>query len=204
MKLLAVGDSFTFGEELEDRSLAWPSLLGNKLGWSVTNLGQPASGNTRMVRVVVEEIDNYDVFVIAWSHWGRIEFADKQGIFDIWPGCNPAPYQNPTPHRIQLVDYITRHHNDEYLVKQYETNIILLQNYLQSKCKKYIMLNAFGKIKNLNLNINKEYFLGWPDESMMEWTFGIPKGPKGHFLEQGHERVADKIYEHIRHLSWVS
>jgi lysophospholipase L1-like esterase len=204
MKLLAVGDSFTFGEELEDHSLAWPYLLGNKLGWTVTNLGQRASGNTRMVRTVVENVNNFDVFIIAWSHWARIEFADKQGIFDIWPGCNSAPYQNLTPHRTQLIDYITRHHSDEYLIKQYSTNIILLQNYLESKGKKYIMLNAFGKSKNLNLNINKEYFLGWPNETMVEWTYGCPKGPGGHFLEQGHKIVADKIYEYIRHLGWIS
>jgi hypothetical protein len=38
----------------------------------------------------------------------------------------------------------------------------------------------------------------------MEWTFGSDQGPKGHFLEQGHEIVANKIYEHIRHLSWIS
>ena len=49
MRLLTVGDSFTYGEELSDLNNAWPCLLGKQLGWSVTNLGQPASGNTRMV-----------------------------------------------------------------------------------------------------------------------------------------------------------
>jgi hypothetical protein len=38
----------------------------------------------------------------------------------------------------------------------------------------------------------------------MEWTYGTPRGPRGHFLEQGHEIVADKIYEYIRHLGWIS
>jgi hypothetical protein len=39
---------------------------------------------------------------------------------------------------------------------------------------------------------------------MMEWTYRTPQGPGGHFLEQGHAIVADKIYEHIRNLSWIS
>jgi hypothetical protein len=38
---------------------------------------------------------------------------------------------------------------------------------------------------------------------MMEWTYGSPQGPMGHFLEEGHAIVADKIYEHIRHLGWL-
>jgi hypothetical protein len=39
---------------------------------------------------------------------------------------------------------------------------------------------------------------------MMEWTYETPQGPGGHFLEQGHVIVADKINEYIRHLGWVS
>ena len=76
------------------------------------------------------------------------------------------------------------------------------------------MLDAFGNHQgprrrstdnnDLIKQIDKDSFLGWPNESMMEWTNRVPQGPNGHFLEQGHEQVADKIYEHIRHLSWVS
>ena len=205
MRLLTVGDSFTYGEELADRQFAWPYLLGQQLGWTVTNLGQPASGNTRMVRTVIEEIDQHDVFIIAWSHWARIEFADEHGTFDIWPGCNTAPYQI-TPHRTHLIDYITRHHSDEYLFRQYELNIVLLQNYLKSKGKKYIMLSAFGQNINPTIEIDQDYYLGWPDENMQTWTWevGCEKAPRGHFLEHGHKVVADKIYEYIRHLGWVS
>ena len=222
MKLLTVGDSFTYGEELSDLNNAWPCLLGKQLGWSVTNLGQPASGNTRMVRTVVENIDNFDVFIIAWSHWGRTEFADEHGLYDIWPGCNIAPYQESTPHRIQLIDYLNQYHSDEYLIRQFLLNIIVLQNYLTQKNKKYLMLTTFGltnifnqphgnlknlisqgKLSDLIDQIDTKSYIGWPN-TMMEMTHGVPKGPGGHFLEQGHEIVADKIYEYIRHLGWIS
>jgi hypothetical protein len=80
------------------------------------------------------------------------------------------------------------------------------------------MLDSFNKSYNQHLSRNKlkqltsqlankidsKYYLGWPDESMMEWTYGCAKGPGGHFLEIGHQRVAEKINEHIRHLGWVS
>ena len=209
MKLLAVGDSFTFGEELSDvtdnvtsSKFAWPELLASQLGWEVTNLAKPASGNTSMIRNIVNEIYNHDVFIIAWSHWARIEFADAIGTFDIWPGCSTLPYEQFSPHRKNAIDYVTRYHSDDYLIRQCLLNVELLETFLKYHKKKYIMLSAFGNPIKTNKTFTN--YLGWPNESMMEWTYGTPRGPGGHFLEQGHAIVADKIYEHIRHLGWIS
>jgi lysophospholipase L1-like esterase len=214
MKLLTVGDSFTYGEELADQSSAWPILLGNKLGYEVTNLARPASGNTRMVRYIIENINNFDTFIIAWSHFARTEIADENGIYDIWPGCSIDPHKQQMPWRGDLINYYSRHHNDSYLYRQYLINVILLQQYLKNNDKKCLMLDAFENHQDkrrlfpenndLIKQIDTSIFLGWPYESMMEWANGVPKGPGGHFLEQGHEIVADKIYEYIRHLGWIS
>ena len=212
MKLLAVGDSFTYGDELDDVQSAWPYVLSKKLGYEVTNCGKPATGNTRIVRTVVEQIDNFNMFIVAWSHWGRIEFADDDGVYDIWPGCNTLQYQQFTPYRKELISYITKHYSDDYLYQQYLINIILLQNLAKQHDKKILMVNAFGgnatkfnsKFQNLTNQIDAKYFLGWPYITMMEWTYGVKQGPKGHFLEDGHNIVADKINEYIRNLGWLS
>ena len=214
MKLLTVGDSFTYGEELGDLNNAWPFLLGNKLGYEITNLAKPGSGNTRMIRHAVEQINNYDLIIIAWSHFARIEFADSNGIFDTWPGHASGIFTNQLNYRTQLSEYVTRYHDDEYLYLQYLINIILLQNFFNKQNKKYLMIDAFGnnymdflhidKIKNFRDQVDKKYYIGWPDDTMMEMTYKLPKGPRGHFLEEGHEVVANKIYEHIRHLGWIS
>ena len=214
MKLLTVGDSFTFGDELADQNLAWPYLLAEKINSTIINLAKPASGNTRMIRYIIENVNNFDVCIIGWSHYARTEIADQRGMYDIWPGCSPEPHRQQLSWRSEIIDYYTRYHNDDYLYRQYLINIILLQQYLISNSKRYLMLDAFGNHqdprRNLSSNIDlltqidKNTFLGWPDESMMEWTNGSPKGPNGHFLEQGHSKVADKIYEHIRHLGWIS
>ena len=214
MKLLAVGDSFTYGEELSDINNSWPFLLGNKLGYEIINLAKPGSGNTRMVRHAVEQINNYDLIIIAWSHFARTELADKNGFYDIWPGCRTLPHKEFSSWRSDVINYYSKHHNDQYLYNQYLINIILLQQYLKNNNKKYLMLDAFGNHQNVGRRsndnkdlikqIDKNSFLGWPDQSMMEWTNGTPQGLNGHFLEQGHKQVADKIYEHIRHLGWVS
>jgi lysophospholipase L1-like esterase len=214
MKLLAVGDSFTYGEELSDLNNAWPYLLGNKLGYTVNNLAKPGSGNTRMIRHAVEQIDNYDLIIIAWSHFARTELADENGFYDIWPGCRTLPHKEFSSWRSDVINYYSKHHNDQYLYNQYLINIILIQQYLKFNNKKYIMLDAFGnnnyrknKYKKNNTvvdQIDPTYYIGWPTTTMMEWTHGCPNGPGNHFLEQGHEIVADKIYEHIRHFGWIS
>ena len=209
MKLLTVGDSFTYGEELSDLNTAWPYLLGNKLSYTVDNLAKPGSGNARMIRHAVEQINNYDLIVIAWSHFARTELADENGFYDIWPGCSTLPHKEFSSWRSDVINYYSKHHNDQYLYNQYLINIILIQQYLKFNNKKYIMLNTFGNNRYRKNDIGVDqidstYYIGWPTTTMMEWTYETPQGPKGHFLEQGHEIVADKIYEYIRNLGWIS
>ena len=204
MRLLTVGDSFTYGEELADLNSAWPYLLANKLGWEVTNLGMPSAGNTYMIRTIVNEIDNHDVFIIAWTHWARIESADASGIYDIWPGYRSDFLNQTISHRSLLVDYINRYHDDEYLINQHLIGVKLLESFLESKNKKYVMVSAYGS--PIKTNITFKNYIEWPNGNMQTWTWEnhCPKGSGGHFLEQGHKVVADKIYEYIRNIGWVS
>ena len=217
MKLLTVGDSFTYGDELPDRILAWPHLLGQELGYEVTNLGRPGVGNASIMRTVIEQCEEADIVIIAWSHFARIEVADENGIYDIWPGNAGNLFSGNLAYRHELLRYINKHHNDLYLFSQTLTNIILMQSYLAQCNKKYLMLDSFNENYDQNLprkklkqlanhlvnKVNSEYYLGWPDESMMEWTYGCAQGPGGHFLEDGHKIVAEKINEHIRNLGWL-
>lgn len=213
MKLLTVGDSFTYGEELDDISNAWPYVLGQMIGYEVTNLGQPASSNDKIVRKVLENYQDYDLMVIAWSHYARIEMADEYGIYDIWPGSNESVHSG-VDHRKDIVRYISRHHDEIHDMKKYLTQVVLLQNFLKNNSKKYVMVNAFGNnylelsekqdLTSLASLIDQETFLGWPDKQFVVWTYGCPQGPNGHFLDEGHQRVADKINEHIRNLGWLS
>ena len=212
MKLLTVGDSFTYGDELTNpKEDAWPIVLARKLNTNLINRGDPGCCNWRMVRWVLESSKEVDLVIIAWSSFLRIEFADESGDYVLWPGSKSKWFTNYASSRVELLNHITLHHNEEYLYKQYLNYIILIQNYLKQQNKKYIMLDTFdnhnyrtmANTQKLSEQVETNYFLGWPNESMMEWTHGCPKGPGGHFLEQGHEIVANKIYEHIRHLSWI-
>lgn len=214
MRLLTVGDSFTWGQELDDRTSAWPYLLSARLGYTLDNQAKPGSGNLRMVRYAIEQVDNYDVIIIAWTHFARSEFADECGFFDIWPGFNPKYFKEIIPYRLELIEYFNKHHNDDYMYRQYLINIIVLQNYLKANNKRYLMLDAFAnhqysgrtseKNNDLLGQIDTTHFVGWPDKSMMEWTWGTEFGSGGHFLEKGHIKVAEQIFYQMENLSWVS
>ena len=212
MKLLTVGDSFTYGDELMDReTTAWPYLLSQKLSCTVINKGVCGSSNWKMVRSLLEEdLKDINLIIIGWSGFDRIEVADEYGIFDTFPGANKNELRIPSSEvkwRTILIDYVNRHYNDNYLYRQYLSYIILVQSYLKLFNKKYIMLDAWlnheypGRVntdnKDLISQIDTKNFLGWPNESMMEWTAGLKRGPKKHFLNVGHQVVANKIYEHI-------
>jgi hypothetical protein len=220
MKLLTVGDSFTYGEELADNRSAWPNLLANKCGYEVTNLGRPGESNTGILRNTMLNADNADIVIIAWSHYARMEMSDENGVFTIWPGNAGNLFNGSLSYRHDLLKHINHHHDDFYMFQQLLINIILLQNYLKSIDKKYLMLDSFNewdydknksclskliqRIPHVVEKVDTRYYMGWPNETMMQWTYECPKGPRGHFLEQGHEKVADKIYEYIRHLGWIS
>lgn len=209
MKLLAAGDSFTNGMELSDPKSAWPYLLADKLGGSVVNLGYDGSSNSRITQSVVNaKVKDYDLVVVAWSHFDRLTMADEHGIWDTWPGGQRTCYRQESESRIAFVNYYTKHHNDDYAYQQYLINIILVQNFLSTNGVSYIMCDAFGNHHDLRRHaeenqhlvsqINTETFLGWPDQSMQEWIGDAPIGPRGHFLELGHQRVADKLYRKLQ------
>lgn len=220
-RIVAVGDSFTFGEELANREQdCYVQKLADRIGAEyVTNLARPGSGNKRMVRHVLETVANgapVDMFVIGWSSPGRMEFADAQGVYDLWPGYGGALFRHDQQDwRLELLDYINKYHDPEYLYKHHFLfDALMLQSYLKQMGIKYVMLTTVAneyyhktfspRLKPFVSQIDPERFVGWPTEGMAEWTPKSKRGPNGHFLEEGHQRVADKLYEHIRHLGWVS
>lgn len=207
-QLLTVGDSFTYGDELEDRYQAWPYRLADKLDYEVYNLGQSGCSNASILRRTLEElaVNRYDLVVVGWTSPGRVEWKDDIGIaYDIWPGY-PADtkFFQDHPWRIDLLNFVTKYHNSAYLYQQYLIQLIALQSYLQLNQIDYCMMNirhqdyyrmvAQEQYQDLAKLINTDKFIGWNRFGMAELTAGYPRGPGRHPLEQGHERIADEMY----------
>lgn len=230
--IYCIGDSFTAGDELPDwtndfdpligayptSEFAWPSLLGQQLNKPVTNLGRGACGNTRIVKRAIDcTIAGADIIIVAWTNPERIELADSLSIFDIWGARNVDRMANKDSRGI-VVKWSavnqTNEQTDQWFYANWLRQIILLQSLFKTYNQKYIMLcshvgnnlnqqhsDKFSKLYNL---VDQTHFLGWPNLSMLDWTYGCPQGAGGHFLEQGHRIIADTINEHIRNIGWLS
>ena len=212
--IYAIGDSFTFGDELTSQDLAWPSLLSKKLNKDIINKGRPATGNNRMVKRAIDAVINQtEMVIIGWSDCNRQEFADEKGIYDIWAGRNFRSFLDDT-HRIGLIKYMTAYDTPEYYYAKWLRQIILVQSLCKLNSIPCVMFISCGANESHNLYnsnfsklinaIDQSQFVSDMSTSVAEWTWGTPHGPNGHPLEQGHQIIADKIYEHIRNKCWVS
>ena len=213
-KSVSLGCSFTYGHELESPFDAWPFLVASHFGWSHNQVARNGSGNERIMRGIIRTIPrNYDYYLIGWTHYARVEHADDIGVFDIWPGQHFKSFEEP--HRQELCKHYSRHHSIKYQYRKYLQNILYAQAMLEKHNKKYVMVDAFSNHQahlqntavtfrdtesDLSKQVNTQHFLGWAHydaETMVEWSYGTPHGPKGHPLEEGHRKIADKIIEHI-------
>jgi hypothetical protein len=211
----AIGDSFTYGDELPRLDLAWPSLLSKKLNLPIQNLGKPATGNKRMVKRALDAvIDKSELIIIGWSDCNRQEFADDIGIYDIWAGRNYKAFQLQDPtHRINLIKYMTAYDTPEYYYVNWLRQIILTQSLCKLHnvpCVMFVACGAHGshrqyhtKFQKLIDQIDTSVFVDDMFTSVAEWCYGTPYGVNGHPLEAGHEIIANKIYEHIRNKCWI-
>jgi len=211
--ICSIGCSFTYGAELVDRSLAWPSVLGGLLGQEVTNLGKEACGNTRIVKRALDVIlENPEIIVIGWTNPGRLELADNYGIYDVWGGrISNWSNQEHLKHRTDMIKYTVLNDQPEYYYTSWLRQIILLQSICKLKkihCVMFIshyankMHRQFSHnhkklVENIDLSmfINQTMF-----DSTDEWTNEINKMPRGHPSPEGHRLIAEKIYEHIRRI----
>lgn len=215
-RLLTVGDSFTFGEELDNQYDAWPYRLAEQINYDVVNLGEPGSSNTGIIRRTITELtaERYDLVVIGWTSAGRIEWKDATGVeYNLWPGYSGRTFIKDHPWRLDLLEYINQYHDPAYLYQQYLLNVIMMQGYLQSQGIDYVMLNivnneyyrnthieTFGHLANA---VDKEKFMGWNEYGMAELTNGCKRGPGGHFLAEGHMKVADQLNSYTRTLGYI-
>jgi hypothetical protein len=94
-----------------------------------------------------------------------------------------------------------------YYYVKWIRQIILIQAFCQANnvpCMMFSACNAEDWNRNYMFDhanlidrVDPATYVGWPLSGSTEWTFGTPHGPGGHPLEQGHEIIAEKIYEHI-------
>jgi hypothetical protein len=220
MTILTLGDSFTFGAELQDvpsslaptgqhqwddqnqqlipvnpSKFAWPSLLGEKFNQEVENMAVVGGSNSRIFRrAVASGIEkNYDLIICAWTSIARLDIS-YQGQECVLIAGNPVwPWAKT---------FFADHFEFNQEIEKWLAQVLALQSLFKIRNQKYIFVNALKnnvmpEYNYLVQHIDKEFYLDW-DRGFQAWCKHSPRGPGGHFLEQGHELVANNLENFIK------
>jgi hypothetical protein len=187
MKILVNGCSFTSGEE---SSVAWPQLIPDTV-----NIAVPGASNDYILHSTVDYIKNVERpthAIIAWTSPNRIEISNKH--------LTPTSESKYGKEVIQSVfdDWDIVWARSKFLLQAE-----LLHGYLMHKEIPHVFVSAFD-IQSWAQEPTPDHWLGWPRAGMVEWMWDCPKGSGGHPLELGHQRIAEKIHQHIKNLDWFS
>jgi len=201
----ATGCSFTYGEELEDRSLAWPALLGYE------NHGLRGASNEYIFRRSAELAPKATHMIIAWSDSSRHEVYTQKPV-------NVAERHAKTTGVIQINsnwsqpwfgDYYKYYTHELHQFLRTLVYMVTLQDVLDVNKVDWHYCSAFSNqllFKKYMTDpacmpwiarLNTSRYIGFPDSGMVEWAYGTPQGPAGHPLELGHRRIADEIQKYI-------
>jgi hypothetical protein len=227
MTILVVGDSLSFGAELSDQppdrklranrqewfdekaneikpltpsQSAWPALLGKLLNQDVVNLSLIGGSNDRVFRIAMTEsmTQQYDLIVCAWTAVARFDFYYQGRELPFTANCSWVIDQHPW-----LRNYLTDHYNEEQMLERWIAELVALQSYFKFKGQEYLFLNSTNQWHQLDQPKYRANFTNNIDadryilEDIHSITRDLPRGPGGHTLEQGHELVAQRVYEHL-------
>ena len=230
--LWATGCSHTYGDDLQDKSSAWPYLLAKKLGMSCNNNAVSGGSNERVLYESVK-FNTCELVVVAWTYKERFTRYDNLNNFQI--NFNPSLAHTEYSDLYYFNQYGKLHYahwsNTLYEFKIWLQQIIVLQKYFESKSQRYLMLNAAQNNYNafssswleFNNNIkdlvcfdamNDEQLYQehieiqkYIDEINMKCYYSInnfhitdlhnvyPVGKTGHLLDEGHQHLANRLYD---------
>ena len=205
-RVITHGCSFTYGEELANPTVSsWPALVAKALDADLLNLAQPAYSNDGIIEDLANlDIGMTDLVIIGWTSHMRMRLVDDRGWFTTIP--NTRNIVNRIT-RANIVNQILTNVDPTWMLTRWLSQVILMQSHLESMKCKWLMFNAFDNQRQFSKDlrpwterIKKSSFLGWPDEGFVEWAHGLPKGPWGHPLEQGHEKTAQKILAVLKNI----
>jgi hypothetical protein len=222
--IYANGCSFTSGWPDEEiyghRQYAWPHLLSLRLGEDILNDARAASSNYRIYRRTFDYILNHKpkIAIICITSWLRRErgITDSGLIYQYNISNHPKEflkdwhpylaYSNFLRQIISLQITAKSRNTDLYILDGFKNNLQLNPTY--DWFVKILQLGGvfdnmddkriekkFNVIKNLNQHIDYSTIMPSTLEDIVE---GTERVETGHPRREGHERVAEFIYNFIQ------
>jgi hypothetical protein len=205
MKLLVAGDSFTYGHNLKDRHLnSWPNVLSKRLGYQLIDKSSPGVSNQYIINTVLETLREQEVnnVIIGFTDISRYELFQNNSKVQVIP--NKRIVQNPEVDEYDNL-YLRNFYNEEYVLKNFIAQVMMLEAFLKTKKINYILFNAFGNRKVLIEHhkkvgidlLDSTTFLGWPYDDMNTLTENFDRLPCGHPDVEAHSFWADMLYDFL-------
>lgn len=140
------GCSFTYGDELLDKTKAWPYLLAKKMQTPMFNDSISGGTNHRILYRTIKNLqDPYNFYLIAWTSNTRYTFYKADNNFEVHfdPKLKNNQYSQEKFYQIWGQNLYRYWHNELYATKLWLQQILQLQAMFEKNKKKYLMINTF-------------------------------------------------------------
>lgn len=192
---------------------AWPNVLSILLNMNSINDAMAGSSNSRIFRTTIDWTSKYlkeqgkpkNLFVvIGWSHPSRKEYKIYDKWLNILPGGRPPIIKD----HLKIYNFHLENFLDE-LQDSFNTLqcILSLQSWFKINQIPYLFYNALHNeysnkddlIQNLLFHIDRRRYFKVDDynKCMYDEIIGLPRGPRNHPLEEGHNHMAKILYDYI-------
>jgi len=150
MRLYFNGCSHTYGDDLANRLHAWPALIAKHHGCDFLNDSVSGGTNDRILYRTMKLCHQFDKIYIAWTYTSRFTRYRSDNNFDVNfnPKITNKLYGNDSDFTVYANLHYRVWHNELYAFKLWLQNIVLLQRYLESINKPYLMLNTTDNFIN--------------------------------------------------------
>lgn len=148
MKLYFVGCSHTFGDDLENKNSAWPALVSQRMNCDFVNDAVSSGTNDRIMYRTIKHAQEFDKFYIAWTYTSRFTRyrADNNHDVNFNVQLSHSIYRQSPEFKTYGGLHYKFWHNELYNFKLWLQNIVLLQRYLSSLGKSYVMINTWHNL----------------------------------------------------------
>lgn len=208
-RLIAFGDSFTYGSDLSDSEFCysqktWPALLSADRNIKYQCQAYPGIGNLRVLESILQSDLTNAVCIINWTWIDRFDFCSS--TTEQWETLRP------TVHHAQSTQYYKHFHGQyadmlvnliyvktaiDFLVQQ---NVSFVMTYMDSLMFESVLPSWHNPaaIEKLQQYV-KPYFCNFNDLTFLEWSkkHQFPISENWHPLEQAHQAAFEYLKDRI-------